>query len=331
MVLNYRLLNVFSIDGVSFSGNPLCVFDRAFAEAPELSAAAMQAWARQFNLSESTFVTALTAGERQAGIRIFTPDHEMPFAGHPTLGTAHVVADLCSVSGAVAPVDSVTLTLPAGDIPVRRIEGGWQLRANAPRYREVSATRLEVATALGVDPEAVIDGGTQWVDVGTEQLVVWLTDAEAVRSCVPSPRLMHEYLGEPGSPPQVYVWAWTGDVATDSAGAAHSGGGQSSAGQSSEGQSSASTGGSATVEARFFEAIGTAVGEDPATGSACANLGGWLSGQGMRGLEVEVSQGAAVHRPSRLLLTLDADGAILVAGRVTEVGRGRVELPMDGG
>lgn len=326
MVLNYRLLNVFSIEGVPFSGNALCVFDRAFVDAPELTAADMQGWARQFNLSESAFVTGLRAEERQAAIRIFTASQEMPFAGHPSLGTAHVVADLCATAPAAArseadrggeAVTAVTLSMLAGDIPVRRIEDGWQLRANDPQYRDMHATRFEVAAALGVDPEAVLDGGTQWVDVGVEQLVVWLTDAEAVRSCVPSPSLMHEYLGLPGAPPQVYVWAWTGDTPADPEVGGH-------------GETVESVGPSATVEARFFAASGMVVEEDPATGSGCANLGGWFAGQGMRDLDVEVTQGAAVGRPSRLLLSIDANRAIFVAGRVTDVGQGFVRLPSEG-
>jgi predicted PhzF superfamily epimerase YddE/YHI9 len=66
------------------------------------------------------------------------------------------------------------------------------------------------------------------------------------------------------------------------------------------------------------------VDEDPATGSACANLGGWLVSRGQRDVAVTVTQGAAVDRPSRLHLAVDADGQIFVSGRVVEVGRGAV-------
>src|SRR3954463_6840059 len=80
MPLPFHLVNVFSVAGDPFSGNPLCVFP----ESGGLSDGEMLAWARQFNLSECAFVTSLggsaTAGE--ASVRIFTPGHEMPFAGH---------------------------------------------------------------------------------------------------------------------------------------------------------------------------------------------------------------------------------------------------------
>ena len=102
MDLPFRLLNVFSLNGDPFSGNPLAVLTDASA----LSDAQMQAWARQFNLSETAFVTGHD-GAGRATVRIFTPGHEMPFAGHPTLGTAAVVAGL-----GPQPLDAVTLTCP---------------------------------------------------------------------------------------------------------------------------------------------------------------------------------------------------------------------------
>ena len=84
---------------------------------------------------------------------------------------------------------------------------------------------------------------------------------------------MTEHMTSPGRPPHVYVWAWTGPT---------------------------------SIEARLFYTQDGAVHEDPATGSACANLGGWLVHQGSRDVSVAVSQGAAVGRPSLLLLEIDA-------------------------
>lgn len=298
MNLRFRLLNVFAIEGDPFSGNPLCVFEDSFEHdldgAPGLPDAQMQAWARQFNLSESTFVTAVRPERQEADVRIFTASYEMPFAGHPTLGTAQVVADRLSSTGEA--VDAVTLRLPAGPVPVTRTAEGWRLRPNPPRFREVAVAPGDLAATLGLEPDALVAGGTQWVDVGVEQLIVQLRDAEAVRACAPVVALMHEHLRTPERPPHVYVWAWTGED---------------------------------TAEARLFATSGSALDEDPATGSACSNLGGWLVGRGRRGLTVTVSQGAAVSRPSRLVLTVDEDGGIHLAGRVTEVGAGVVRTDRD--
>ncbi len=83
---DFRIVNVFAESPLG--GNPLCVFE----DARDLDDATMQALALQFNLSETTFV--LPAANATARVRIFTPTFEMPFAGHPTLGTAHVVRDL---------------------------------------------------------------------------------------------------------------------------------------------------------------------------------------------------------------------------------------------
>jgi PhzF family phenazine biosynthesis protein len=82
----YRLVNVFA--AAPLEGNPLCVFE----DARGLDETTMQALALQFNLSETTFI--LPSDNATARVRIFTPTFEMPFAGHPTLGTAHVVRSL---------------------------------------------------------------------------------------------------------------------------------------------------------------------------------------------------------------------------------------------
>ncbi|MEW1953518.1 PhzF family phenazine biosynthesis protein [Terrabacter sp. NPDC080008] len=281
MDLPFRLLNVFAIEDDPFSGNPLCVFP----EAAGLDEPAMQAWARQFNLSESAFVTSAVTGEAagEAQVRIFTPGHEMPFAGHPTLGTAEVVADMAG------DVDEVHLSMPAGRIPVVRTADGWRLTARPATLREVGSSAADLALALGVQEASVVRQDASWVDAGVEQLVVHIDSAEAVRACAPVASGMAAHMTSPGRPPHVYAWAWTGP---------------------------------GSVEARLFYTEGQSVLEDPATGSACANLGGWLAAQGRRDVSVEVSQGAAVGRPSRLLLDVDAHGRVHVGGRVDAVGQG---------
>ncbi len=291
MDLDYRLLNVFAIEGDPFSGNPLCVFTGA----ETLTDTQMQAWARQFNLSESTFVTGLRPDDQAADVRIFTASYEMPFAGHPTLGTAHVVAELLASEGSAgsagSAVDDVSLGLPVGPVPVRRTGTGWELTAQAPRSRSLDIAPGDLAATLGIRADQLVEGAAQWVDVGVEQLIVQLCDAAAVRACTPVVASMHRHLTTSERPPHVYVWAWTGEE---------------------------------TVEARLFAVSGNGLEEDPATGSACSNLGGWLVGQDRRDLTVTVSQGAAVARPSRLDLRIDADGGIHVGGRVSAVGGGTV-------
>ena len=108
----FRIVNVFTVDADRFSGNPLCVFE----DARGLSDAQMQALTRQFNLSESTFI--FPSDTASAHVRIFTPAFEMPFAGHPTLGTAHVVR-------ALRGGDQISLAMKAGIVPVMAHRDTW--------------------------------------------------------------------------------------------------------------------------------------------------------------------------------------------------------------
>src|SRR5271163_2822203 len=113
----FRIVNVFTQAQAPFTGNPLCVFENG----GDLSSEEMQALARQFNLSETTFILPSTRAD--ARVRIFTPAYEMAFAGHPTLGTAHVCRAL-KLGG-----DSLRLEMQAGLIPVSAVENRWTLSA----------------------------------------------------------------------------------------------------------------------------------------------------------------------------------------------------------
>jgi trans-2,3-dihydro-3-hydroxyanthranilate isomerase len=276
----FRIVNVFTVGDDRLSGNPLCVFE----DARGLDGPTMQALARQMNLSETTFV--LPSERADARVRIFTPGFEMPFAGHPTLGTASVVG---------GPRDRVVLEMTAGLVEVTRAGTSWTLRAaKAPETRPVEATRDELAQMLGLPAGAVSDEPC-WVSTGVEQLVIPIASAELVRQARPAPDLLARWGYTPSrAEAMAYLWA-------------------------------AEPGGEWTV--RFFFTANGAVLEDPATGSACANLGGWWIAMGRPlPLEASLRQGDAVGRPSRLGLRVDRDGAVRVTGGVIELGRGTVEL-----
>jgi PhzF family phenazine biosynthesis protein len=276
--LHYRIVNVFTRAGGKFTGNPLCVFEDGSA----LSTETMQAIARQFNLSETTFI--VPSDKATAGVRIFTPAYEMPFAGHPTLGTAQVVR-------ALKGGDTVTLEMKAGVIPVKAQGARWTLQANKPAWREIGAPRSVLAATLGL-PEADLGAGPLWVNAGKEQLIVPLASREAVYRCS-CPTVKLDLLKSADGQGMAYVF--------------HDDGKQ--------------------VTARFFFPNMGAVLEDPATGSACANLGGWFVATGAaRPLARTVSQGEQVGRPSTLLLDVDAAGNVFVGGEVIELGRGAITL-----
>ena len=282
-VYRFRVVNVFA--QAQLAGNPLAVVE----DAQGLSAAEMQQLALQFNLSETTFL--LPSASANARVRIFTPTFEMPFAGHPTLGSAHVVRALGRGG------DEVMLEMTAGRIPVRAGSGParadvWTLTANAPSYRDYEFAPAQLAEALGLH-EADIDGAPRWVSAGVEQLIVPLANVDAVERATPNRELMLRHCRN-FMEAQAYVFARRD---------AHS------------------------IVSRYFFPQNGAVIEDPGTGSACANLGAWLlDSAAALPLRVDVHQGAATGRPCLLHLDVGADRSIHVGGRVVELMRGQIEL-----
>ncbi|MGH8180440.1 MAG: PhzF family phenazine biosynthesis protein [Steroidobacteraceae bacterium] len=300
--LAYRLLNVFTRGAEVLSGNPLCVFE----DGASLDERTMLALARQFNLSETTFI--LPSSRASARVRIFTPAFEMPFAGHPTLGTAHV----CRALGLGG--NELTLEMKAGVIPVSAQRSLWTLEANAPQWREVAEPRDAIAAMLGLEPRDIGERPL-WVSTGREQLIVPLTSEKAVRRAQPNPDALSR-LASDGDGNMAYVFAPRAYVfaARESAG----GGGASPPPASARRE---------LLLARFFFPQGPAVLEDPATGSATANLGGWCIALGRQlPCGFEISQGEQADRPSTLYLDVDADRRVHVSGNVIEIGRGTLTL-----
>jgi trans-2,3-dihydro-3-hydroxyanthranilate isomerase len=276
----FRIVNVFTQNQGALTGNPLCVFESAETFGTET----MQGLARQFNLSETTFILPSTRGA--ARVRIFTPSYEMPFAGHPTLGSAHVCRAL-KLGG-----DCLELEMQAGMIPVRAAGDRWTLTAPSPRWREFDTPSGTLAAALGLEARDIGERPL-WVKAGKEQLVVPLTSTDAVRRAAPDSQLLNGIPSEDGQS-MAYVFAFDGP---------------------------------GRVLARFFFAQGTAILEDPATGSATANFGGWCLGLQRRlPVELQISQGEQAGRPSHLFLQVNEQRQIFVGGDVLEIGRGTVSL-----
>jgi trans-2,3-dihydro-3-hydroxyanthranilate isomerase len=280
MKLNYRIVNVFTQNGGKLTGNPLCVFE----DARGLSDEHMQALALQFNLSETTFI--FPSEKADARVRIFAPSYEMQFAGHPTLGTAYVVQSLRGLGS------EIKLELNVGVIPVTAKQNEYELQAHPATSRTPRASRADLAKALGLEAS---DVGAQplWVNTGSEQLIVPLTSADAVRRVSVSYDALLQVTAD-GPRPQAYVFADTG---------------------------------SDTLLSRFFFTKTGSVLEDPATGSATANLGGWYLANNLSQPAIKIiSQGAQAGRPSTLQLRLDSNGIIFVAGEVVELGAGQINL-----
>lgn len=281
----FVLLNVFAVPGRTLSGNPLCVFEKA----EPFDDQQMQALARQFNLSETTFILPSSESAATKRVRIFTPSFEMPFAGHPTLGSAHVVRRLTNCG------DRLALEMKAGLIEVIAHGDEWTLRAaRKPEVRKPDASRAELASMLGLNEHSMAEHPL-WVDTGAEQLVLPLQSPAEVVAARPNAELLakHGFSQKRGAS-MAYVWAYD-----------------------AQGE----------ILARFFFISGGGVVEDPATGSACANLGGWMIATGKPlPARYVINQGEAVERPSLLRLHVDEDRHIFVTGLVEELGRGTIHL-----
>jgi trans-2,3-dihydro-3-hydroxyanthranilate isomerase len=275
----YRLVNVFTTED-KLSGNALCVFE----DARGMDDATMQALAQQFNLSETTFV--LPSNVAAARIRTFTPTFEMSFAGHPTLGSAHVVRELLNAG------DEFKLETGVGPIALRAEGDIWRLQANAPVTRAPALPAGEIARLVGLT-EDDLAAPPLWVNTGNDQLLIKLRAAGALARCRVDAAALAR-LGDGGVPAKVYLWAFAEE---------------------------------ATVRARFFFANHASVMEDPGTGSACANLGGYLVNTGASlPLSIEIVQGEFLRRTNLLWLDIDEAQRIFVSGRVIALGEGRIAL-----
>jgi PhzF family phenazine biosynthesis protein len=277
----YRLVNVFAdptTGGYPFCGNQLAVIE----DGSGLSDDDMRLIARQFNLSETTFL--LPSDKAAARVRIFTPGYELPFAGHPTLGSAQVVQALFSIG------DDFSLEMKAGIVPVTANGAHWTLSVANPTLTPASAGRADLAAMLGL-PEHAIVGDACWGSFGEKQLLLPLASAAQVAAAQPDLALMTRHAQNDRRSINTYVFA-----PTDSG-----------------------------FVVRFFWVQNGAVCEDPGTGSACANLGGWwLAHHPGQPLDAKVSQGDAVGRPNRLSLDVSAAGEIRVGGQVIEIGQGEL-------
>jgi trans-2,3-dihydro-3-hydroxyanthranilate isomerase len=183
--------------------------------------------------------------------------------------------------------DTLTLEMKAGVIPVTAEGDTWTLEANAPKHRAPAASRHQLASMLGLG-DRDLGADPLWVDTGAEQLVIPLASYDAVRRAAPRADAIQDACAD-GPRAMAYVFAREGD----------------------------------RVLARFFFPKHGSVIEDPGTGSATANLGGWLLATGARlPQRLAIDQGEAVGRPCRLGLEVTDDRRIRVSGRVIPIAVG---------
>jgi len=287
--LAYSVVDVFA--EAPYAGNPLAVVRGA----ARLDTATMQAIARETNLSETSFVLHDAARDGAFDVRIFTPGKELPYAGHPTLGTASVIRE--ALLGGAA--DELVLRLGIGLVRVRFGSDGLVWLTTPRATFGPAPDPALVAAALGLPIEALHSRlPIEVATTGHHQLLVPLRDLAALRACrIDS--AAYERLRAGGAPDSYYPFAL---------------GARDPRNQ---------------VSVRLF-APGVGVPEDPATGSAVGWLGAYLARHGVLGtgdLDVRVEQGHEIARPSLLHVRARGVGEALevsVGGRVIPVARGEL-------
>ena len=298
-MLSYDVVDVFT--DRPFAGNQLAVVHGA----DDLSAEQCQAIAQEFNYSETTFPSSLVDGAEYF-MRIFTPGGEIPFAGHPTLGTAWVLRARGVLAGT-----EVTQVCGAGRIGVRFFADSVELSASPRDLLGPLDDDLAVGLLADVGLSRSDLAGPVWV-AGCGLTFVHVPVVEgAVERAVPSRRPLREYAER---------FASVGESADPIEGInlVHVSGSQPSL----------------TVHARVF-VPGLSVPEDPATGSAAVGLGIALvaSGQLPHGGTYDITQGVEMGRPSMLhgRVETDADSPAIascyVGGQVQPIGRGEITIP----
>lgn len=259
-----------------FSGNPLAVVH----DGDDLSTDQMQMITRWLNLSEVSFLVQPQDPRADYGVRIFTIAHELPFAGHPTLGTCQAWLE---AGGTPQDPARIVQECGAGLVEVRPHERGLAFRA-PPLLRDepVDATDLgRLTTTLGVEPERVVDA--RWIDNGPGWVGLLFASAAEVLDITPdlgaAPAMARFDVGLAGAAPE---------------GADHD----------------------LEVRALFSDGPGT-IREDPATGSLAAGLGGWLTATGRLPTSCVLRQGTAIGRDARLHVERTSEGTLWVGGSAT--------------
>ena len=296
MKLNYHVVDVFT--KTRFGGNPLAVV----LDADELTTQQMQTVAREFNFSETSFVRAPKHENNTAHVRIFTPNSEMDFAGHPNVGTSYVLANIANGSPQKLVFEErvglvqVNVTYSEnGDVQTTAITSPMPLSKGA----EYSPIDAAIALSLDVEDVKTENHAPQHISVGANFLVVELASRKALKDLRLNEYAARAMVGE-GDAKAIY--AYTRDVENE-----------------------------LDWSARMYTFRGAPY-EDPATGSAGGAMATFAPDLGIKPLNGEfynVTQGVDMGRPSSMQLKMhetDNGEIVEIAGSCVNVMRGVLEV-----
>ncbi|UCG03087.1 MAG: PhzF family phenazine biosynthesis protein [Candidatus Heimdallarchaeota archaeon] len=291
--------SVFTDDRYQFSGNQLATFWKLSED--ELSPDEMQGITREMNFSETTFVLSSKDDKCVRKVRIFTPGREIPFAGHPTLGTAFVLRN----QGIIGMKDTrAYLELGLGPIAVEFQDNLVRMYQSKPEFLTKFQDRKALAMIMGISPDSIMHNyPIQFVSTGFPFLIVPLTSLEAIQAINLDIKLLFKTLE--GFPSQELLVFTPNTAYSDS-----------------------------HVHVRMF-APSAGVPEDPATGSAAGPLGGYLEeyqvlSNHSRGTPYVLEQGYEMNRPSKLIVQCSHDKneitEVIVGGEVKITAEGQFFL-----
>jgi PhzF family phenazine biosynthesis protein len=328
----FKQVDVFT--ATPYYGNPLAVV----LDGSDLTTDEMQQFAQWTNLSETTFVlppsdTAMQAGAAKADyrVRIFTPGGELPFAGHPTLGSCHA---WLQAGGQPQDSSRIVQECQIGLVHIRR-DGARLAFAAPPLKRSAPSPALlaQVAGALGLKPSQII--AAQMLDNGPVWLGLLLDSPQTVRQLTPNHAELKNFRLKVGVASMYRTSSATGLIARSNREArafgARAGGPQSAKAGAPVGtdtdqhaQDAADTT-APELEVRAFAApIG--VNEDPVTGSLNASLAQWLIAEGHAPERYIAAQGTCLGRAGRVHIERDAQGQVWVGGESVTCVEGTVTL-----
>ena len=298
----FKQIDVFT--ATPYFGNPLAVV----LDGNGLDDAAMQRFARWTNLSETTFVLPPTQSTADYRLRIFTPGGELPFAGHPTLGSCHAWLE---AGGQPKNTEFIVQECAKGLINIRRHEASSRLAFAAPsllRSAPEAALLAQVASALGITETQI--SAAQLLDNGPVWLGLLLDSPETVLQLLPN----HQELAKLGVKVGIAgIYAPTSSPLI------------ARANREAQAFTQTASDPAPDLEVRAFAAC-IGINEDPVTGSLNASLAQWLMADGLMPTHYTASQGVCMGRAGLVDLQQDTQGQVWAGGQSVTCIAGTVML-----
>ena len=293
MTHSFYIVDVFAI--AKYTGNQLAVFPNA----DQISDQQMQQFAKEINFSETTFITASSPKENEYDVRIFTPNQELPFAGHPTLGTAYIIRDYLLSQEQKTNINQLTLNLKVGKISVTiettsQGEEIFWMRQNNPEFGQ-SVSPETMAAVLSISPDQINPNfPIQEVSTGIYFLIVPVNSLETLKQIKINLEMYYQLISSLDAKSILVFCPETYSPEND------------------------------LCVRVFADYLG--IPEDPATGSANGCLAGYLLENKVfpteeSPLQVKVEQGYEINRPSLLFLEASQE-EIKVGGQVKTIAQG---------